>query len=694
LAKLLGADFVLVGSLLADHQSVMVVGLVAPDGVACDKRYNLSGTPCAQVIEKGYSLYTSSVATLFPEATPFTGLGVESYAGVSLIDSAGNPIGIIAAMWRRPLEEKEQPEPVLRIFSGRAGAELARTRADANLRESERVRRTLSYAVEQGPSGVVITDPDGNIEYVNAKFLETTGYTLEECLGKNPRFLKSGVMQPEIYRQIWETIVSGATWRGEMCNRKRDGELYWVSVSIAPLRDERGQINYFVELAEDITLRKQYEAQLVRQAHYDELTGLPNRILAMDRMLGAIARAERGADRVAVMFIDLDNFKQINDTLGHAVGDGLLRKAADRLGADIRETDSLSRLGGDEFLVVLPDIHDSADAERIASKIVASFAEHFMVDGHEIYSTVSIGITIYPDDGDTPGTLMRNADAAMYRAKAEGRDTHRFFSAEIARLSERRLNVENRLRRAIERQEFFPVYQAIVDIKTGRPIGAEVLLRWNSPELNPIYPDEFIAVAEDTGLIVPIGEYVLRAACEEAVSWQDMLGTPLRVAVNVSVRQFRTNDFAALVGQILAQTTLHPSLLEIEITERAVVDDVDKAILVLNSLRAMGIRISMDDFGTGYSSLSYLHDLPIDTLKIDKSFVRDIVSDSHDAKLTEAIVAIGRSLNLDVLAEGVEEKDQLEFLQLHGCDLAQGYYFSKPVPSEAFREFLRKYQAA
>ena len=691
LAKLLNADYAFIGELLGDEQAIATVGLVTPDGVADNMRYALAGTPCANVMEDGVCVYPAAATALFPEDKLLAQMGVEAYAGVSLMDSAGNAIGIIVVLWRRPLVENEHPEAVLRIFAGRAAAELMRFHSEQSLRESERERRTLSYAVEQGPTGVVITDAAGNIEYVNSKFVETTGYTLAESLGKNPRFLKSDLIPPKTYQQLWQTIASGETWRGEMCNRKRDGELYWVAVSIAPLRDEQGRINHYVELAEDITLRKQYEGQLIHQAHYDELTGLPNRILAMDRMMGAIARAERGAGKVAIMFIDLDNFKHINDTLGHAVGDSLLKQAAERLCACVREADSVSRLGGDEFLVVLPEIHDSADAERVAIKIVASFRDHFLVDGHEIYSTVSIGITVCPDDGDIPGTLMRNADAAMYRAKAEGRDIYRFFSAEIARLSERRLKVENRLRRAVERHEFHLVYQPIIDLRSGRPVGAEALLRWNNAELNPIHPDEFIAVAEDSGLIVSIGEYVLRAACEEAVSWQDILGTPLRIAVNVSVRQFRTNDFAALVGQTLALTSLHPSLLEIEITERVVVDDVGKAILILNSLRAMGIRISMDDFGTGYSSLSYLHDLPIDTLKIDQSFVRDIVSDANDARLTEAIIAIGRSLDLDVLAEGVEEINQLEFLQQHRCDLAQGYHFSKPIPAEAFREMLRQY---
>lgn len=694
LAKLLGADYALVGELYGEEEAIVTVGLATPDGVADNIRYALAGMPCASTMEVGVRIYPSAVATLFPEGKMLIQMGVEAYAGMRLMDSAGNAIGIIAVLWRRPLEENEHPEPILRIFAARAAAELMRFHSEQSLRASERERMTLSYAVEQGPTGVVITDPGGNIEYVNSKFVETTGYTLEESVGKNPRFLKSDVMPPETYQQLWQTITSGEAWRGEMCNRKRNGELYWVAVTIAPLRDEQGRVNHYVELAEDITLRKQYEAQLVHQAHYDELTGLPNRILALDRMLGAIARAERGTGKVAILIIDLDNFKQINDTLGHDVGDSLLKLAAERLCSCVREVDSVSRLGGDEFLVVVSDVHDAADVESIAIKISTFFSEDFLVEGHEIYSTVSIGITVSPEDGVTPGELLRNADAAMYLAKAGGRDTYRFFSAEGARLSERRLRVENRLRRAVERREFHLVYQPIMDLRSGRPVGAEALLRWNNEELNPIFPDEFIAVAEDSGLIVSIGEYVLKAACSEAADWQDILGMPLRIAVNVSARQLRAHDFIAMVGQVLAKTSLSPALLEIEITERAVVDDVSEAAVVLESLRAMGIRISMDDFGTGYSSLSYLHDLPIDTLKIDKSFVRDIVSDTNDARLTEAIIAIGRSLDLDVLAEGVEEKDQLEFLQQHGCDLAQGYYFSKPIASMAFRELLSQYQVS
>ena len=432
----------------------------------------------------------------------------------------------------------------------------------------------------------------------------------------------------------------------------------------------------------------------MRQAHYDDLTGLPNRLLAMDRLMGALARAEREGDKVVVMFVDLDNFKQINDTLGHTLGDALLKHVANRLGSCVRETDTICRLGGDEFLLMLPGIKASAEAEKVASKMVSSFREVFMVEGHEVYTTVSVGLTMFPDDGDTPNVLMRNADAAMYRSKAEGRNAYSFFSSEIASHSRRRLDVETRLRRAIDREELYPVYQMIVDLATGRPIGAEVLLRWSNPELNPIFPDEFIAVAEDIGMIAPIGEYVLKKACAEAVGWQSLMGQPMRIAVNVSSRQLRNGDFVDLVERTLASTGLPPTSLEIEITERAVVENIGTANEILNRLRARGIRVSMDDFGTGYSSLSYLHSLPIDTLKIDKSFIRDLVSDQHDANLTESIIAIGHKLKLEVLAEGIEEKEQLDFLIQRGCNMGQGYYFGRPIPADEFSRKLSEFKLA
>ena len=561
------------------------------------------------------------------------------------------------------------------------------------VKQAEETLRKLSLAVEQSPASVVITGPDGDIEYVNPKFTEVTGYTFEEVKGRNPRILKSGNIPKEVYKDFWETIKSGKEWRGEFSNRRKNGELFWEYVSISPLTAPDGSITHFVAVKEDITGRKQYEERLIHQANYDALTKLPNRFLALDRLEQAIARASRHKASVALFFIDLDHFKRVNDTLGHIMGDELLQQSAARLKSCVRKSDTVARLGGDEFLIILADLHSSFDAELVAEKILQVFHKPFLLDGHELYSTASIGITMYPADGTTPHVLLRNADAAMYRSKDEGRNSYHYFSPEMNQEALKRLELETKLCHALDRNELSLVYQPQFDLASGALVGGEALLRWKNPELGEVSPNEFIPVAEDTGLIVSISEFVLRAACKQAKLWEHELGSTYRIAVNLSAHHFRDQHLAKTVGLILQEEGLSANLLEIEITESVLVHNVDVTAQILDELHEKGVRISIDDFGTGYSSLSYLKRFPVTSLKIDRAFVRDVNTDPEDAALARAIIAMGHSLGLEVVGEGVETAEQLKFLRDECCDMVQGYFFSRPVISVEFLQLLKTWDA-
>lgn len=560
----------------------------------------------------------------------------------------------------------------------------AHRRAEADLRK-------LSRAVEQSPVSVVITDANGLIEYVNPKFVELTGYTPEEVMGQRPSILKSGFTSDETYTELWRTIVAGREWRGEFRNRKKNGELFWEYASISPIKGADGRISHFLAVKEDITIRKQYEEQLLHRAHFDQLTELPNRLFALDRLSQALHRARQNNKFVALMFVDLDNFKNVNDTLGHAAGDKLLINAAERLKGCVRSTDTIARLGGDEFLIILLDVSNAVGCELVSQKILAAFARPFLLEGHEIFVTASIGVAVYPEDGEDPHVLLSNADAALYRAKEQGRHTYRFFTSEMNARALERFNLESQLRYALDRKELAVHFQPIIDLSVKAVVGVEALLRWNNAKLGNVPPDRFIPVAEDIGLIVPIGEWVLRNACQQLRSWQAIFENPLWISVNVSPRQFLEPGFPRTVAHVLTETGVKAECLELEITERLLLDDSPQTTGTLQELMKMGINFAVDDFGTGYSALSYLKSFAFHALKIDRSFLRDATTNSGAAALATAIIAMAHSLGLKVVGEGAETKSQVEFLYAEGCDMAQGYYFSRPLPAEHFASFLEKY---
>jgi diguanylate cyclase (GGDEF)-like protein/PAS domain S-box-containing protein len=559
------------------------------------------------------------------------------------------------------------------------------------LKSSVEKLRKLSSAIEQSNSAVMITDKSGMIEYVNSKFIELTGYEYCEIIGKNPRILSSGFTSDEQYRDIWKRINVGEEWQGEIYNKKKTGDLFWLRAVISPLKDDIGEITHFICVYEDITRHKEYEKRLIRQANFDNLTELPNRILAFDRLAQAIARAKREKSYVAVMVIDLDRFKIINETLGHLVGDELLVEAARRLIFCVRGSDTVARLGGDEFFVILPDLEDISHATIVAKKILDAFTVPFLLSGQEHYITASIGVSFYPNDGDEPHILLRNADAAMYDAKEKSRNTFRFFKKELNEQVMERLNLEGYLRHALTRKEFQLNYQPILDIY-GKFIAVEALIRWHNSDLGNVTPDRFIPLAEDTGLILPIGEWVLRKACQEIKMLNDEVGMNLRLAVNVSTRQFKTPEFIDIVKQALRESKLPAYNLELEITESLLLEDAPLTNSMMEEFNNMGVRLSLDDFGTGYSALGYLKKFPFSSLKIDRSFTRDITIDAQDAALVTAIISMAHNLGLTVIGEGVETEEQLEFLRFKGCDWVQGYYFSPALNFEKLRDMAMEYQ--
>ena len=561
----------------------------------------------------------------------------------------------------------------------------------ADIRERKQAQRQLLLSdtvFQNTQEGIVVTDGTGSIVSVNPAFTAVTGYLPEEVIGRNPRMLKSGRHGDDFYRAMWEDIGDWGQWQGEIWNRRKTGEVYPEWMNISAIRDDSGQAVYYVAVFSDISLVKQNEERLHRLAHYDVLTGLPNRVLIMDRLRQALIQAKRGGGLVGILFLDLDRFKLINDTLGHKAGDLLLKGVAKRLQQAVREQDTVGRLGGDEFTIILPELHSAASAGNVAAKIIDSLAAPVPVEGHDLFVTTSIGIAIHPSNGESPDALIKNADIAMYQAKGQGRNNFQFYRRGHEDQSRDSFELEHGLRQVLERGELRLVYQPEVAIDSGRIVAVEALLRWTHPLRGEIPPADFIPVAEDTGLIDPIGEWVLRQACAQNRAWQDQGLPPVRIAVNLSVRQLRHKRFAEKVAEILDETGLAADWLEVELTESMVMQYAKETLGMLWQLKSMGIRLSVDDFGTGYSSLNYLKRLPVDTLKIDRSFVERIDSDADDQAISDAIIALAASLHLRVVAEGVETEAQYGYLRDHGCDEAQGYFFSRPVTGDEVARLL------
>lgn len=553
-----------------------------------------------------------------------------------------------------------------------------RRRADEELRLADRV---FNSTVE----GVLVTDAEGCILTVNPAFETITGYRKDEVVGGNPRILKSGRHHSEFYREIWRSVNATGQWRGELWNRRKSGEIYpqWLTISVVRGSDE--QITHYVAVFSDISTLKVAQEKIDFLAYHDSLTRLPNRILLRDRLEHALMRARREKGALALLFFDLDRFKSVNDTLGHTVGDELLIDVGNCISRLIRASDTLARLGGDEFVLLMEDETDVRQVTTVARKMLDVFSTPRTVGGHALTVTASIGIARYPDDGDDADTLLKHADLAMYEAKSQGRNTYQFFSQDLTTGTLERLVMESALRGAVARKELVLHYQPQIDFADGSLAGAEALVRWQHPELGLVPPGRFIPLAEEMGIIGEIGEWVLNEACRQMVAWAaEGFEVPL-VAVNLSARQIDRDQIVEITAGALQRNGLAAERLELEVTESMIMREPERALDVLDGLRALGVALAIDDFGTGYSSLAYLRRLPLNRLKVDQSFVSDIGHDTNGEAIIRAVIALARSLGLSAVAEGVETQAQAAFLRAEGCDIGQGYLYDKPMPAASLR---------
>jgi diguanylate cyclase (GGDEF)-like protein/PAS domain S-box-containing protein len=559
-------------------------------------------------------------------------------------------------------------------------------------RRSEEQLKLAFEAIRCSGEGILVTDAEHRIISANPAFEAMTGYSMQEVTGETPAFVASGRHDERFYATMHEALHSAGHWQGEVWNRRKDGEVFpeWLGVSV--VREIDGRAKYFVYIYSDMTERKETQRRIEFLAHHDPLTGLPNRLLLRDRVEHALAKASRAQSGGAMIFLDLDRFKTINDSLGHPVGDALLKAVVERLKGCVRESDTISRQGGDEFIILLDDVRDRESVSRVADKIHLRMAEPVALENHALNTSFSMGIALYPEDGSDFDTLLQKADTAMYHAKEAGRNGHRFFTEQMNRQVVEHLTLETQLRFALEKKQFVLHYQPQLDLRDGRIVGVEALVRWNHPEHGLISPGRFIPVAEDSGLIVPIGAWVLGEACRQGQAWQNAGLGPFAVAVNLSAVQFRRPDLVNTVINALVLSELDSQWLELELTESLLIQDAEMTLDSLRRLKALGVKLSVDDFGTGYSSLAYLKRFAVDKLKIDQSFVRDLASDPDDAAIVRAIIQMAHSLKLKTIAEGVESEEQARILGTFKCDEVQGYRFARPMPADELEAFVRAHQ--
>ncbi|WP_226505392.1 phosphodiesterase DibA [Pseudomonas sp. MWU16-30317] len=555
--------------------------------------------------------------------------------------------------------------------------------AEGSQRRAEQDRLRMAAAVfDSTLEGVLVTNAQGQIVHVNRAFMDITGYCAEEVIGCNPSKFKSGRHDPAFYHQLFADLDAKGEWHGEIWNRRKSGEVYPQWQTIRVIRTPRGAITHYVAVFSDVSASKRSAQELTRLAHHDPLTELPNRLLFSDRVEQSLSAARAHKRVCALLFIDLDHFQSVNDGLGHAAGDRLLKAVAQRLEALMGESMTLARLGGDEFAVLIESCVQVAQAAEVAQRLANALKEPFTLDQQTLFVGASVGISLFPDDASSAEQLLRNADSALFKAKNSGRGGYALYTEALTAHARQRLEVGAELRRALQQEELRVYYQPVHDLGSGAMVGVEALVRWMHPQRGLVPPIEFIPVAEDSGLIVDIDRWVTRQACEQMVAWQAQGRALAFVAVNLSSRLFGHADLNAGFAQVLDSTGLDPALLEVEVTESAVMDDPDRALEQLHSLRALGLRLAIDDFGTGYSSLLRLKRLPVHKLKIDQGFVAGLPDDEDDIAIVRAIIALAHSMGLQVHAEGIEQPEQGEFLRRHGCELGQGYGFGRPVPPE------------
>ncbi len=641
---------------------------------------------CGNAALSGRPTYVSNV----PRDPRWDGLraaaeqfAISSCWSIPILDDQNEVLGTFAITSTEPGEPDTFHRQLLKTASYLAGIAIMHQQREERLAQWNTV---FSDATE----GMVITDTKGRILDVNHAFTRITGYSLDEVKGKNPRILKSGRHEESFYRAMWRSLVETGRWRGEIWNRRKQGDIYPEWLSISRVRDRTGATSNYVAVFSDISALKESERKLYHLAHHDPLTGLPNRLLMSARLEHLLDQQQRNATSIAVIFIDLDRFKNINDSYGHPFGDQLLIEVANRLRASLRRQDTIARLGGDEFVIILEQLNHMEDAATVANTCITALDQPFLLDGRELYITPSIGVTLSPEDGRDSETLLKNADIAMYRAKARGGNQFSFYKRGMTDSVKARIDNETLLRRALERQEFELHYQPQLSADGRRVVGAEALLRWRHPDKGLVAPGEFIPILEETRLIEPVGAWVLEEGCRRLHHWIDSGLPPMRLGLNLSAHQMSNGNLLKRLEEIIHTLDLDPALVELEITEHSLMDSPRDAVTLLETLGALGISLAIDNFGTGYSSLARLKQLPVHCLKIDRTLVRDIRLDADDQAICGAVIALGHSLGMRVLAEGVEHEDQRRQLEQMGCDELQGFLLGRPMPEEVFQAWLRE----
>jgi diguanylate cyclase (GGDEF)-like protein/PAS domain S-box-containing protein len=687
MAEAVGAQGGFVARLLPGEPLTARMMAVVVDGVLKDNfDYDIDGSPCGDLLHNEQTVVAADVASQYSRLPALALFGAQAYVGARLDNSAGQAVGLLFVLFREPLKRADFTLSTLQIFAARAAAELERKDADVRIRNQ-------ASLLDKAQDAIIVRGMDDRIVFWNKGAEHLYGWTSEEALGNSKDKLLCE--DPSTFVEATSQLLALGEWSGETTQRRKDGSTLMVESRWTLVKDDNGLPQSILAINTDITRRKAAEQQIQHLAFYDPLTRLPNRLLLLDRLQHALSMSARTGHKGALLFIDLDNFKTLNDTLGHEKGDLLLQQVAARLSACVRDSDTVARLGGDEFVVMLEGLSDNsseaaARAKTVGEKILAAFTMPYQLSGHEYHGTPSIGATLFGSGENDVDELLKRADLAMYQAKASGRNAIRFFDPKMQTAVTTRVALESDLRLGLQLREFSLHYQPQLDSER-RVVGAEALLRWKQAQRGMVSPAEFIPLAEDTGLILPIGQWVLETACSQLAAWADKPGKAhLTVAVNVSMRQFRHPEFVEHVLAVLKKTGANPHNLKLELTESLLAENVEDTIAKMTALKEQGVGFSLDDFGTGYSSLSYLKRLPLDQLKIDQSFVRDVANDPNDAAIIRTIIALGQSLGLAVIAEGVETDEERNFLAHSGCHAYQGYLFSSPLPIEQFEAFLNK----
>jgi diguanylate cyclase (GGDEF)-like protein/PAS domain S-box-containing protein len=682
LAAAYGVANAYVGSLAGESAAKVVVTAAWINGAALDDyTYDLAGSPCADVLTHGRLFVPSGAQLAYPNCKMLKQFGIESYFGAVLTAASGEKIGVVVVADSAPMVKDDRLHPVLGLFADLISLEMGKETAQREL-------KLAASVFNHSPQGIMLSDAEHRIRKVNAAFTAITGWQEADVLGRRDNMLSAGRDEPGLSEEMQSALDHGGVWIGELWSRRRDGEVYPESRTVVAVRDVDQRMLHYVCMFSDISAEKFAAERIHRLAHYDATTDLPNRVLLQDRLLHAINRAGRAEGRLALLFLDLDGFKLINDTYGHSAGDEVLRQVGVRLESRLRKADVVARVGGDEFAVVLNDVGHDSDIQAICDHLLEVITEPYDLSGHEGRVTTSIGIAVFPEDGSDVQTLLKHADAAMYRAKESGKNRYTFFAPEMNERAEERSQLTRQLRLALERNELSLCYQPQYDLATGRVVAVEALIRWQNELGDLVPPAHFIPLAEDSGLIVTLGAWVLNEACQQAQQWREQgLGFG-RLAVNISGRQFQDEGLLEAVDSALAASGLPGSCLELEITESWVMEGPFRAESQMHRLSEMGINLVIDDFGVANSSMAYLKRFPVQKLKIDRSFIRDIPADQDDAAIVSAIIAMGHSLGLRVVAEGVETTEQRSYLRGTGCDEVQGYLFGRPVRHDEMNVLL------